>query len=65
MFFNCPAALLFPSDTMSANFNTLAVIVDTYADLNGEVSPVLREVGLNNKLSGGKWVANIALCQKA
>lgn len=47
------------------NFNTLAVIVDTHADLNGEVSPVLREVGLNNKLCGGKWVANIALCQKA
>lgn len=47
------------------NFNTLAVIVDTYADLNGEVCPVLREVGLNDKLRGGKWVANIALCQKA
>jgi hypothetical protein len=46
------------------NFNTLAVIVDTHADLNGEVSPVLRD-GLNNKLCGGKWVANIALCQKA
>jgi hypothetical protein len=47
------------------NFNTLAVIVDTYADLNGEVSPVLREVGLNSELRDGKWVANIALCQKA
>lgn len=47
------------------NFNTLAVIVGTHADLNGEVSPVLREVGLNNKLRGGKWVANIKFCQKA
>ena len=53
------------SEIAKRNFNTLAVIVGTHADLNGEVSPVLREVGLNNKLRGGKWVANIALCQKA
>jgi hypothetical protein len=47
------------------NFNTLAVIVGLHTDLNGEVSPVLRQVGANNKLVGGKWVANIKFCRKS
>jgi hypothetical protein len=47
------------------NLNTLAVIVGSHTDLNGEVSPVLRQVGANNKLVGGKWVANIKFCRKS
>jgi hypothetical protein len=47
------------------NFNTLSVIVGSHTDLNGEVSPVLRQVGANNKLVGGKWVANIKFCRKS
>lgn len=45
------------------NFNTLAVIVGCHTDLNGEVSPILREVR-GGKLVGGKWVANIKFCLK-
>jgi hypothetical protein len=47
------------------NFNTVAVVVGSHTDSNGEVSPVLREVGANNKLVGGKWVANTKFCSKA
>lgn len=45
------------------NFNTLAVIVGSHTDRNGEVSPILRQVS-GGKLVGGKWVANIKFCQK-
>jgi hypothetical protein len=39
------------------NFNTRAVIVA--ATMQGdEISPVLREVGFDGNLRGGKWVAN-------
>ena len=47
------------------NFSTPAVIVGIHTDLNGEVSPILRQVGAGNKLVGGKWVANIKFCRKA
>jgi hypothetical protein len=40
------------------NFNTLAVIVDWYPELNGSLKPVLRAYSTaQSKLTGGKWVA--------
>jgi hypothetical protein len=39
------------------NFNTRAVIVGAHTE-GDEIAPVLREIGANGKLRGGKWVAN-------
>jgi hypothetical protein len=47
------------------NFSTKAVVVGIHTDLNGEQSPILRQVGAGNKLIGGKWVANPKFCSKA
>lgn len=43
------------------NFGTQAVMVGVHSDLNGEQSPILRQI-VNGKLKGGKWVANPAKC---
>ena len=44
------------------NFTVKAVVVGVYHDLNGNPSPILREL-VNGKIKGGKWVADPQYCR--
>lgn len=49
------------------NFNTTAKVVALFSSPHGTVEetgwPILREIGANGRLRGGKWVADPAKCE--
>lgn len=52
------------------NFGTTAKVVGFWTSAHGVVTdqtgwPILREVGANGRLRGGKWVADPSKCEAA
>ena len=52
------------------NFGTTAKVVGLFRSADGAPSdydghPILREIGQNGRLRGGKWVADPAKCEVA
>lgn len=48
------------------NFNTTAKVVGFFSAADGRLTGdlILRQIGANGKLRGGKWVADPAKCEE-